>query len=186
MAETLKVLGLCGSLRKGSLNRGALEAARELAPEGLKIEIYENLREIEPYDQDVKDEGFPEPVEDLRRRIAAADGVLIAMPEYNYSVPGVLKNAIDWVSRPPEQPLKDKPVAIMGVSPGGFGTARGQAHLRLILTPLDARVLSVPEVLVNYAGDKFSDGKLTDDNTRTFFRDTFLPAFASWIRRLHG
>lgn len=186
MADTLKVLGLAGSLRQGSFNRAALNAAIELAPTDLVIEAWDGLREIPPYDQDVKDKGWPGPVADLRDRIAAADGVLIAMPEYNYSVPGVLKNAIDWTSRPPRQPFKGKPVAIMGASPGGFGTARGQAHLRLVLMPLDARVLSVPEVLIANAGDKFEDGKLTDDKTRAFFRDTFLPAFADWIRKQRG
>ena len=186
MADTLKVLGLAGSLRQGSFNGAALNAAIELAPSDLTIEAWGGLREIPPYDQDVKDKGWPAPVADLRDRIAAADGVLIAMPEYNYSVPGVLKNAIDWASRPPRQPFKGKPVAIMGASPGGFGTARGQAHLRLVLMPLDARVLSVPEVLIAHAGDKFEDGKLTDDKTREFFRDTFLPAFADWIRKQRG
>jgi len=186
MADTLKVLGIAGSLRKGSLNRATLQAAIELAPDGLEIEAWDGLRAIPPYDQNVRDEGFPEAVADLRQRIAEANGLLIAMPEYNYSVPGVLKNAIDWASRPPRQPFKGKPVAIMGTSPGGFGTARGQAHLRLVLMPLDARVLAVPEVLINYAGDKFEDGKLTDEKTRGFFKDTFLPAFADWIRTQGG
>jgi len=182
MADTLKVMGLPGSLRDGSFNRAALQAAVELAPDDLSIEVWERLREIPPYDQDVKDRGFPEAVADLRHRIREADGLLIAMPEYNYSVPGVLKNAIDWASRPPEQPFRGKPAAIIGASPGGFGTARGQAHLRLVLTPLDARVLQVPEVLISNAGDRFDNGRLTDETTRTFFRDTFLPAFCRWIR----
>ncbi|MBD0275275.1 MAG: NAD(P)H-dependent oxidoreductase, partial [Acetobacteraceae bacterium] len=107
MADTqsIKVLGISGSLRRGSFNSAALRAAHESVPDGMAIEIYEGLRDIPPYDDDVRQgRGYPPPVEDLRARIKAADALLIATPEYNYSVPGVLKNAIDWASRPPEQP----------------------------------------------------------------------------------
>src|SRR6185437_5600598 len=126
----LKVLGLCGSLRRGSFNRMALKAAAELVPAGMSLDIYDGLADIPPYNDDVREKGYPAPVQALRDRIAAADAVLFVTPEYNYSVPGVLKNAIDWASRPPAQPFDGKPVAIMGASMGLFGTARAQYHLR--------------------------------------------------------
>ena len=131
MAELL-VLGVCGSLRRGSYNRMLLRAARELAPPGVAIEEFTGLREIPPYDDDVRvGEGDPPPVAELKRRIALADALLIATPEYNFGPPGVLKNAIDWVSRPPlESPLRHKPIALMGASTGRMGTVRAQLALR--------------------------------------------------------
>jgi chromate reductase, NAD(P)H dehydrogenase (quinone) len=129
--QGIRVLGISGSLRRGSFNTAALRAARELVPTGMELEIYEGLREIPPYDDDLRQgQGYPPAVAELRARIKAADALLIATPEYNYSVPGVLKNAIDWASRPPEQPFDGKPIAIMGASPGALGTARAQYHLR--------------------------------------------------------
>ena len=116
--RSVNVVGISGSLRRGSHNSAALRAAQELAPPGMAIEIYAGLRDIPPYDEDVRQaEGYPPAVADLRERLAAADAVLIVTPEYNYSVPGVLKNAIDWASRPPEQPFSGKPIAIMGAAP---------------------------------------------------------------------
>ena len=124
--DALRVLGVSGSLRRGSFNTAALRTAQELAPEGMTIEIAD-ISEIPPYNDDVRQEqGYPPPVERLRAEIAAADALLFVTPEYNYSVPGVLKNAIDWASRPPNQPLDGKPVAIMGASPSLLGTARAQ------------------------------------------------------------
>ena len=180
----LKVLGLCGSLRRGSWNRMALRAAIELAPAGMSIEDYDRLGEIPPYNDDVREEGNPPVVQDLRARIAAADAVLFATPEYNYSVPGVLKNAIDWASRPPSPPFDGKPVAIMGASPGLVGTARAQYHLRQTCVFLNAFPLNRPEVMISQAPNKFSaDGKLTDEQTRKFVSD-LLASLADWTRRL--
>lgn len=133
----IRVFGISGSLRKGSYNTALLRAAKELAPEGMQIEIYEGLGAIPPYNEDVREQGWPEPVRELRERIAAADALLVVTPEYNYSIPGVLKNAIDWASRPPNPPMAGKPAAIMGASGGNFGTARAQLHLRQIFTFLD-------------------------------------------------
>ena len=184
MAEgTLRVLAIAGSLRKESYNRGVLRAAHELAPPGLAIESFD-LRPIPLYDGDVESQGFPPSVEDLRERIRAADAVLIATPEYNYSVPGVLKNALDWASRPPDQPFADKPVAIVGATPGGFGTTRAQHHLRQSFVFLDARLLSRPELLIGGAAAKFdAEGRLHDERTRQLLGD-LLRALESWARRL--
>jgi chromate reductase len=124
--KAMKVLGIAGSLRQGSYNRLALRAAQKLAPASMEILPFEHLREIPPYDEDVKAQGFPLVVQQLCDAIRAADALLIVTPEYNYSVPGLLKNAIDWASRLPEQPFLDKPMAIMGASPAAVGTARAQ------------------------------------------------------------
>ncbi|RAI61075.1 NADPH-dependent FMN reductase [Roseicella frigidaeris] len=180
----VKVLGLCGSLRRGSLNAAALRAARELAPPGLELTIFEGLREIPPYDDDLRHDGYPPPVQALRDGIRAADAVLIATPEYNYSVPGVLKNAIDWASRPPEQPFEGKPVGIMGASPGAIGTARAQYHLRQSFVFLNALVLNRPEVMIGQATSRFdAEGRLTDEKTREFVQ-SLLVALRDWTLRL--
>ncbi|HUC62141.1 MAG TPA: NADPH-dependent FMN reductase [Alphaproteobacteria bacterium] len=185
MAETrrLKVLGVCGSLRKGSFNRMALNAAIELAPPGLEIETFE-IAPIPPYNEDLRAAGFPPAVEEFRARIKAADALLIATPEYNFSIPGVLKNAIDWASRPPDQPFNGKPVAILGSSPGGVGTARSQQHLRQVCTFLNMYPVNKPEVLIGAAASKFdAAGKLTDEATRGFVKDLMV-ALEAWTRRL--
>ena len=134
---SLKILAIPGSLRRASFNRALARAAAELAPAGATVEIAD-LRDLPVYDEDVNAAGPPAAVVELKRRIAEADAVFIATPEYNYGVPGVLKNAIDWTSRGPNQPWKGKPVAIAGASNGGFGTARSQLALRPILACLDA------------------------------------------------
>ncbi len=179
----MNVLGFAGSLRKGSYNGGALRAARDLAPEGMAVEIFD-IAAIPLYNEDLHRQGFPPAVQAFRDKIRAADGLLIATPEYNYSVPGVLKNAIDWASRPPEQPFADKPIAIMGASPGMFGTVRAQHHLRQCFVFLDGKVLARPEIMIPAAGDKFDDqGNLVDESTRKFIA-AFLAAFKTWIGRL--
>ncbi len=182
---TLKILGISGSLRRGSLNTMALHAASQLAPEGITIEVFNRLREIPPYDDDLRlESGFPPAVEALREGIRAADGLLIVSPEYNYSIPGVLKNAIDWASRAPDQPFADKPVAIMGVSPGLLGTARMQYQLRQCFVFLDSRVLNKPEVMIGGGVSKFdAEGKLTDESTAQFIKAQ-LEALAAWTERL--
>ena len=166
----MNVIGISGSLRKGSFNTAALRAAQGLAPEGMTIERAE-IGDLPLYNDDVRAAGFPPPVERLRAQLAAADAVLLVTPEYNYSISGVLKNAIDWASRPPSQPFEAKPVAIMGASPGLFGSARAQYHLRQMLIFLNAMPVNRPEVMIGQAQNKFdADGNLTDEPTREFIR----------------
>jgi chromate reductase len=182
--RSIKVLGISGSLRRGSFNSAALRAAQELAPTGMEVEVYGGLRDIPPYDDDVRQQGFPPAAADLRARIKAADALLIVTPEYNYSVSGVLKNAIDWASRPPEQPFNGKPIAIMGASPGMLGTARAQYHLRQMFVFLNGMVLNQPEVMIAQAGTRFdAEGRLTDEKTREFV-GALLVALKDWTERL--
>ena len=178
-SETLKVLGISGSLRAGSYNTAALRAARELAPEGMSIEIG-SIAEIPMYNADVQAEGFPAPVSALADMMRAADAVLIASPEYNYSIPGGLKNAIDWLSRLPQQPFAGKPVGMIGASMSLLGAARAQYHLRQCFVFLDALPLNKPEVFITLAQTKFdAEGRLTDEPTRGFIRAN-LEALARW------
>jgi chromate reductase, NAD(P)H dehydrogenase (quinone) len=177
----LRVLGISGSLRRGSLNSSALRTAKALAPAGMNIEIFD-IGGIPLYNEDIRAEGLPDSVQALRGAIAGADGLLIVTPEYNYSIPGVLKNAIDWASRPPEQPFDAKPIAIMGASPGALGTARAQYHLRQCFVSLNGLILNRPEVMIGQANNKFDQqGNLTDQKTVDFLR-TFLESFAGHIR----
>jgi chromate reductase len=179
----LNILAISGSLRRGSFNTAALHAAKELAPAGMAIDIH-SIAEIPLYNEDVHAQGLPAPVEELRRRIKAADGLLIACPEYNYSVPGVLKNAIDWASRPPAQPFDAKPIALMGASGGVLGTARSQYHLRQCFVFLNGLVLNRPEVFIGAAHTKFNaEGKLNDQPTRDFIAALLL-SFQGWVTRL--
>jgi len=164
----VNVIGLCGSLRKGSWNRKLLVACQGLAPAGMAIDIFD-LADIPMYNADIHEAGLPAPVAAFLDAARAADGVLIASPEYNRSVPAVLKNAIDWASKSPPQPFDDKPVAIMGASRGVLGTIMANHHLRQILVYLNARTINGPEVLVGQAPSKFDgDGTLTDEPTRDF------------------
>jgi chromate reductase len=181
--KPIEMLGISGSLRQDSFNTAALRAARELAPEDVRLRI-RTLEDIPVYNEDVRLEGYPESVEALRSAIGAADAVLFATPEYNHSIPGVLKNAVDWASRPPEQPFQGKPIAIMGASPGRLGTARAQSHLRQCFVSLDGMVLNGPEILIGTAGDVFDDdGRLTDASTRERIAK-MLEALAAWTRRI--
>ena len=186
MSQELHLLGISGSLRKGSLNTGLLRAAAELLPGGVHLDIY-SLRQIPPYNFDIEVAANPELVRDFKDRIRAADGLVIASPEYNYSIPGVLKNAIDWASRPPkENPFNEKPAAIMGASGGPYGTARAQYDLRKVANGLNMMVMNRPELMITYAGQKFdAEGNLTDPETRERLRK-MVEAFAAWIRRMKG
>ncbi|HEY2337258.1 MAG TPA: NAD(P)H-dependent oxidoreductase, partial [Burkholderiales bacterium] len=150
----LKILGVCGSLRKASLNLAALRACRELMPQGMSLQIAE-IGDLPMFNQDVFDAGIPEPAKRFRAEVTAADGVLIASPEYNFSLSAALKNAIDWASRPPNQSWQDKPVAIFSVSQGPLGGARVQYDVRRILGQLWAHVLPRPEVFIGAAPGKF-------------------------------
>ena len=183
MAAPVRVLGFAGSLRTASANRGLLRVAAEALPEGMELEVFD-LAPIPLYNGDVEAKGFPEPVQAFRERIAAADALLIACPEYNYSMPGVLKNAIDWASRPPSQPFAGKPLAIMGAG-GGLGTGRSQYHLRQTCVFLDMHPLNKPEVLVRVAESFNPDGTLKDEAVRGKLA-ALLVALAAWTRRLRG
>jgi chromate reductase len=177
------LLGISGSLRKGSFNTALLRAAIELAPRDTRIETAD-ISSIPPYNEDVRVAGFPPPVNVLRDRIERADAILFVTPEYNYSVPGVLKNAIDWASRPPNQPFAGKPMGVMGASGGLGGTMRAQYHLRQIAVFLDMHPLNKPEVFVRNAQTVFDDaGRLVDEPTRNVVRK-HLEALAAWTRRL--
>jgi chromate reductase len=180
----LHFLGISGSLRKASYNTSLLRAAGELLPAGVTMETYEDLRDIPPYDADVHDLGIPEPVQVFRERIRACDALVVCSPEYNFSLPGVLKNAIDWASRPPEQPFADKPVIIMGGSPGNYGTVRMQNHFRLMAVFLDMHLLNKPGVMVTRVHEKIdADGHLHDEGTRKVVAEA-MQALAVWTRRL--
>ena len=176
----MNVLGLSGSLRQGSYNTLALRAAQKVAPEGVTLQLAE-LGDIPMYNDDLAKLGLPAAVARLKDQIAAADAVLIATPEYNYSVPGMLKNAIDWISRPPEPPLNGKAVAILGASPGMLGTVRAQYHLRQILVFLNTFTLNKPEVFIGAAHTKFnSEGELTDEVTKKMLHDQLVALQALW------
>ncbi|NVN10528.1 NADPH-dependent FMN reductase [Nguyenibacter vanlangensis] len=163
----IKILGISGSLRRASFNTALLHAAPPLLPEGASLEFHAGLRDIPPYDEDVRQAGFPAVVAELRQSVRDADALLIATPEYNRSISGVLKNAIDWVSRPPDQPFNGKVVAIMGASPGALGTGLAHYHLRQVLSTLGAYAVPGAEMLVGNAATKFdASGALTDDPTR--------------------
>jgi chromate reductase len=178
------IVALSGSLRRMSYNLAALHVAQNEAPEGASITIAD-ISDIPLYNQDVQEIAFPPVVLELVAQIAAADAVLIATPEYNYSIPGVLKNAIDWVSRIPDQPFKDKAVAIMGASMGAAGTARAQYDLRKVFVFLDAHVLNQPEIMIGAAHTRFdANGDLTDEKTRDLIRKQ-IAALHSWALRLH-
>ena len=179
----LKVLGIAGSLRAGSYNRALLRAAQELAPAGMEITTFD-LAPVPLYNGDVEVKGDPEPVAALKAAIRQADALLIVTPEYNFGVPGVLKNAIDWASRPPRgSALQGKPAAIMGATPGMGGTGRAQMQLRQTFVFTQTYALLSPEILVARAAEKFdASGKLTDEPTRKFVGQ-LLAALMQWAPR---
>jgi len=181
---SIRVAGIVGSLREGSLNKGLLRAAAKLAPAGMEIEIYSRLGDIPPYNDDVFQKGDPEPVANLKNFIGGADALLISTPEYNYGIPGVLKNAIDWASRPAgKSVLNRKPAAIMGCSPGLGGTIRAQHALRQSFVFTETHAMLQPEIKLPSAAPLFdSSAKLIDENTRQYVKK-FLEAFAKWIER---
>ena len=183
-AAPLNVVGIAGSLRRGSYNRGLIRAAVDLAPAGMRLTTHD-LGDLPMFNADVEADGDPDSVRRLKEAIGTADALLIATPEYNRCVPGVLKNAIDWASRPARQSvLTNKPVAIMGASTGGGGTARAQAHLRDGLGYTNGLVLPQPEVLVPFASSRFDEaGNLHDEQTNDAIRH-LLVALAAWVRQL--
>lgn len=184
MSDPLKIVTLLGSLRQGSYNAAIARALPALAPEGVSVEALPSIRDIPVYDADQQAAGFPPAVTALADAIRAADGIVIVTPEYNYSVPGVLKNAIDWLSRVPEQPFAGKPVAIQTASMGILGGARCQYHLRQILVFLDCHVLNKPEIMIGAVQNKVNaEGQLVDPDTLKHL-DGQLLAFTRFIRRL--
>jgi chromate reductase len=177
------MVGLCGSLRRGSFNRELLRVAQEVAPPGVSLVVAE-IGEIPPYDDDVRAAGYPPSVHALREAVRAADAVLFSTPEYNYSVPGVLKNALDWASRPPDQPFAGKAAAVMGTSIGSFGASRAQYHLRQIGVYMDLHFINKPEVIIPLAREKFdAEGKLTFEPARELIRQQ-LVALRAWALQL--
>lgn len=177
----MKLLGISGSLRKASYNTSLLRAVVSLAPEGVEI-VTADISEIPLYNEDVRAKGFPPPAEKFREQIRAADGLLFVTPEYNYSMPGVLKNAIDWASRPPDQPFSGKPAGVIGASMGQMGTSRAQYHLRQSGVYLNLRFLNLPEIMVASAHDKFDEkGNLTDEKTRGYVTK-FLAALVAHVK----
>ena len=180
-----RILGIVGSLRRESHNKALLRAAQELAPEGVSIETHE-LDAIPLFNGDVEAQGYPQPVQELKEAIRRADALLIVTPEYNWGLPGVLKNAIDWVSRPiMETPLRHKPTAIMGTSTGPYGTARAQLQLRQTLAYTRSYVLPEPDLILPHAESKFdAEGHLHDEATREKVR-AVVEGLVQWSKRLY-
>src|SRR5918993_561272 len=185
MSQPIRILGIAGSLRRASYNRAALRAAMQLVPQDTALDIFE-LDGILGFNQD-EEQNPPPKVIELKRRIRAADAILIVTPEYNYSIPGVLKNAIDWASRPyGDTAWNGKPAAIMGASIGAIGTARAQYHLRQVFVFLNVHAINHPEVMIAHAAAKFDDqGTLTDEPTRKHIRQLLLN-LVDWTNRLRA
>ncbi len=180
-----RILGISGSLRRDSHNTSLLRAAAEVAGPDVELELYEGLKEVPPYDEDDDVHLRPASVARLNAAIAAADAVLFSTPEYNSSIPGQLKNAVDWISRPiATNVLRNKPVAVVGASTGAFGAVWAQAELRKVLAVLGARVLDV-ELPVPYAHTRFDEDGLTDDEIRASLADA-VEALAAEIRERAG
>lgn len=179
----ITILGFAGSLRKGSYNKAILRAALELSTEDAKLEIFD-LEGIPPYNMDLENR-MPEKVKEFKAKIRAADAILIATPEHNHSIPGVLKNAIDWASRPPgDNSFQGKPVAIMSASPGMLGGVNAQFHLRQTFVFLDMHPINKPGVFVTFASEKIDDkGRVTDGKTREKIKE-LLGSLIAWTNRL--
>jgi chromate reductase len=185
MTTSVRVLGFAGSLRRGSYNKAALHIAAEVAPEGMEVDIFD-LAPIPLYNADVEAAGLPMGVVDFKERIAWADALLIAVPEYNYSIPGVLKNAIDWASRPADRsPLIGKPVALLGAG-GRMGTARSQMHLRQVAVFTRMHVMLDPQVYIADARSQFDEhGRLTNERYREQIC-ALMAALCEWTLLLRG
>ena len=183
MNGNVRILGIPGSLRNASFNRAALRAARELAPPGVAVEIFD-LQGIPPFSED-DERTLPGRVVELKASIREADAILFATPEYNYSIPGVLKNAIDWASRPYGDNAWDgKPVAIMGATIGSAGTARAQYHLRQTFVFLNMPALNRPEVMISNAPQRFdANGRLVDPTSRKLV-EQLLAELVAWTKRI--
>lgn len=185
MADQFKVITICGSLRKGSLNAAIQATLPSLAPPELSLSAAPSFADFPNYNTDVQNAGIPAGVTAWADAIRAADGVIIVSPEYNWSIPGGLKNAIDWVSKLKDVPFKDKPVALQSASGGQVGGARMQYHLRMALVSIDAQMFGKPEVFVNFAAKKVDEktGLLTDEPAKDIIKQQ-LAAFAKFIKRV--
>jgi chromate reductase len=183
ISQQISILGFAGSLRKGSYNRALLRAALDLMPDDARLEIFE-LDGIPPFNQDFESSP-PETVKEFKRKIKATDGLLIVTPEYNYSMPGVLKNAIDWASRPyGDNSFEGKPVAVMSASTGMLGGARAQYHLRQSFVFLNMYAVERPEVFITFAQEKFDDkGRLLDEKAKELIGQ-LLETLVTWARRI--
>ena len=183
MADQLDVLVICGSLRKGSFNAMVQRALPSLAPDGMTLKPAPSFAELPLYNADIQNSsGFPAPVNTLADAIRAADGVIFCTPEYNFGIPGGLKNAIDWVSRLPNQPFAGKPIALQSASPGPLGGGRVQYDMRRAMVFLDAFTLNKPEIFIGNCASKFDEktGEIKDEATRGFIKQQ-LAAFATFI-----
>ena len=188
MAEprSLSLVSICGSLRKASLNAAIQRALPELAPAGVTVTALQGIGTLPLYDADLQAQGIPGVVTEMAEAIRAADGVVIVSPEYNYSIPGALKNAIDWISRVPQQPFAGKPVLLQSATQGPLGGARMQYHLRQVMVFLEAMVFNRPEVFVGMAQTKVDAAlTLTDQGTRDFIK-LQLAGFESFVRKVGG
>jgi chromate reductase, NAD(P)H dehydrogenase (quinone) len=182
--SVFNIIGLSGSLRQASYNTAALMAAQAMVPYGVTITLAD-LSGIPIYNDDDRAKAMPSTVSALAKRISEADAVMIATPEYNYSVPGMLKNVIDWLSKVPDQPFRDKPMAILGASMGTFGTARAQYDLRKMFVFLDAHILNQPEIMIGSAHTRFDrEGRLIDEETKKLMLSQIV-ALRDWALRLH-
>lgn len=183
MHKITKIVAFSGSLRKASYNTAAINAAMALAPAGCEIELLD-ISEVPLYDQEQADIATPKAVLALAEKIKAADAIIFATPEYNYSIPGVLKNTIDWLSRQQPQPFTEKPAAIMSASMSFLGGARAQYHLRQVLIYLDVHLINKPEIMIGRAHEKFDhNGKLTDAGTEEFIKKLVV-ALVDWSKKL--
>jgi chromate reductase len=184
-SPSLTILGISGSLRRISFNTMLLRAFGEALPAGHRF-VEADISNLPLYNDDVRLQGYPEPAARFRKQLAEANAVVFATPEYNYSVPGGLKNAIDWASRPPDQPFARKPVTMLSASTSVLGGARAQYHLRQMLVFLDALPLNKPEVFVAQAPSRFDEnGKLTDETTRSLLEQS-AKALIDWTNKLKG
>lgn len=181
MQEDLKFVVIVGSLRRGSFNAAIADTLPELVSEKVIVERMASLDTFPHYSADIEEEGIPQAVAGMADAIISADGVIIITPEYNHSMPGVLKNALDWLSRVSPQPLANKPVLVQSSSVGKFGGVRAQAHLRQVLGYFDVRLLNKPEAIIGEISEKVTKGILTDESTRQFLIRQ-LVAFEKFVR----
>lgn len=179
----MKILAFAGSLREKSFNKGLLRAAVEKLSQETAVQVWD-IKDIPLYNADLDKDPLPEPVKQLKDAIQQADALLIATPEYHYSVPGVLKNTLDWAGSDPDNVVEGKPTAIMGTSKSGFGTVRSQLHLRQVLFAMSARTFEDEELMVSFARKKFDEnGNLADGETKEKL-EKFLESFLNWIKKL--
>lgn len=179
--DKIKIVALPGSLRKGSLHRKLLHALQPLAPENVEIDVFE-LDDVPLYNSDVEKDGFPESVQALRDKIEASDGIILATPEYNGAMSGVIKNAVDWASR--QGLLRKRPVTIISGSPGSLGATKGQESLRAVVNHIGMYLLPRPSLAIPKLDDKLVDGTLADERTQKFVRE-WLESFSKWVVQLN-